>query len=158
MKFEEPKPLNSVAEFHDTFGLPVLDHPQLISEERSALRINLLQEELKELVAAIEDKDLVEIADAFCDLQYVLSGAILEYGMADKFKTLFDEVHRSNMSKTCSTVGEAEETIRHYQDNKGEEGNYQKRGDKFIVYRNTDGKVLKSVNYSAADLKSGLTQ
>ena len=74
MNIEEPKPLNSVAEFHDTFGLPVLNEPQLISKERSALRINLLQEELRELVAAIEDNDLVEIADAFCDLQYVLSG------------------------------------------------------------------------------------
>ncbi|HLU93552.1 MAG TPA: nucleoside triphosphate pyrophosphohydrolase family protein [Membranihabitans sp.] len=158
MKIEEPKPLNSVAEFHDTFGLPVLNEPQLISKERAALRINLLQEELKELVAAIEDNDLVEVADAFCDLQYVLSGAILEFGLGEKFKTLFDEVHRSNMSKTCSSVEEAEETIRHYQNGKGEEGSFQKRGDKFIVYRNTDGKVLKSVNYSVADLKSKLTQ
>ena len=62
------------------------------------------------------------------------------------------------MSKTCSSAEEAEETIRHYQDRKGEEGNFEQRGDKFIVYRNTDGKVLKSVNYSAADLKSRLTQ
>ena len=49
MKFEEPSPLNSVAKFHKTFGLPVLDEPQLISKERSTLRVNLLREELKEL-------------------------------------------------------------------------------------------------------------
>lgn len=158
MKIEEPKPLNSVAEFHETFGLPVLDEPQLISEERAALRVNLLTEELKELVAAIGDKDLVEIADAFCDLQYVLSGAILEFGMGEKFKALFEEVHRSNMSKTCSSTDEAEKTIEHYKDRKGEEGYYEKRQDKVIVYRKSDGKVLKSVNYSAADLKSHLTQ
>jgi predicted HAD superfamily Cof-like phosphohydrolase len=41
----------------------------------------------------------VEIADALCDLQYVLSGAILEFGFGGKFKSLFEEVHRSNMSK-----------------------------------------------------------
>lgn len=158
MKIEEPKPLNSVAEFHDTFGLPVLDSPQLISEERATLRVNLLTEELKELVAAIKDNDLVEIADAFCDLQYVLSGAILEFGMGEKFKSLFDEVHRSNMSKTCNSVEEAEKTIQHYRDGKGEEGYYEKKQEKYIVYRTSDGKVLKSVNYSEADLMTGLTQ
>lgn len=158
MKFEEPSPLNSVAKFHKTFGLPVLDEPQLISKERSTLRVNLLREELKELEEAIEEGDLVEIADAFCDLQYVLSGAILEYGMGSKFKELFDEVQRSNMSKTCSTVEEAEETIRHYQERKGEDGYIQQRGEVFTVHRNTDGKVLKSIRYSEADLKSKLTQ
>src|SRR5690606_14773279 len=111
-----------------------------------------------ELVAAIEDNDLIEIADAFCDLQYVLSGAILEFGMGEKFKALFEEVHRSNMSKTCISVEEAEETILHYKTRKEEEGYYEKRGDKYIVYRKADRKVLKSVNYSEADLKSGLTQ
>nr|WP_261395396.1 nucleoside triphosphate pyrophosphohydrolase family protein [Membranihabitans marinus] len=158
MKLEEPKALNSVAEFHDTFGLPVLDDPKLIPKERAALRVNLLKEELKELVTAIEEDDLVEIADAFCDLQYVLSGAILEFGMGEKFKALFDEVHRSNMSKTCQSVEEAESTIAHYMDRKKEEGFYEKKQDKYIVYRKSDRKVLKSVNYSEADLKSRLTQ
>ncbi len=158
MNFEEPNALNSVAEFHETFGLPVLDEPRLISEDRAALRVNLLQEELKELLTAIQNDDLVEIADAFCDLQYVLSGAILEYGMGERFKKLFDEVHRSNMSKTCQTEAEAEETIRHYLETKGEAGYYEKRQDKFIVYRESDGKVLKSVKYSEADLRSNLTQ
>ena len=158
MKFEEPKPLNSVAQFHDTFGLPVLEEARIISKERSALRINLLREELKELEAAIENDDLIEIADAFCDLQYVLSGAILEYGLGAKFKELFEEVQRSNMSKTCSTMEEAEATIRHYQERKGEDGYIEQRGEVYIVHRKTDGKVLKSIKYSEADLKSKLTQ
>lgn len=158
MNFEEPNALNSVAEFHETFGLPVLEEPRLIPEDRAALRVNLLQEELKELLTAIQNDDLVEIADAFCDLQYVLSGAILEYGMGERFKKLFDEVHRSNMSKTCHTEEEAEETIRHYLERKGETGYFEKRQDKYIVYRESDGKVLKSIKYSEADLKSNLTQ
>lgn len=158
MKIDEPTPLNSVSEFHETFGLPVLKDPQLISEERASLRLNLLKEELKELTEAIDDGDLVEIADAFCDLQYVLSGAILEYGMGHKFKALFDEVHRSNMSKTCHTEAEAEKTIRHYIDRKNEEGYFIKKNDTYVVYRKSDKKVLKSVNYSEANLKSVLTQ
>lgn len=158
MNFEEPRPLNDVAEFHETFDLPVLDKPQLIPEDRAQLRINLLTEELRELKEAIANDDLVEIADALCDLQYVLSGAILEYGMGDKFRSLFDEVHRSNMSKTCATREEANETIEHYSRTKGEEGEWIEKNGKFIVYRKSDRKVLKSVRYSEADLKSRLTQ
>lgn len=158
MNFDEPKPLNDVAEFHEVFGLPVLEEPELIPEERAALRINLLAEELEELKEAIRNDDLVEIADALCDLQYVLSGAILEFGMGDKFRTLFEEVHRSNMSKTCSSQEEAEETIRHYVDTKGEKGEWIEKNGKYVVYRKTDRKVLKSIRYSEADLKSNLTQ
>ena len=89
--------------------------PEIPNADRCRLRINLLAEELKELEQAIDDNDLVEVADALADLQYVLSGAILEFGLGDKFKAIFDEVHRSNMSKTCATRAEAEETITHYQ-------------------------------------------
>ena len=68
--------LNQVAEFHTTFKAPILEAPQIPSQERCNLRVELLQEELNELKQAIEDKNLVEIADALCDLQYVLSGAV----------------------------------------------------------------------------------
>ena len=83
-----PNALADVAEFHTTFHLPVLDTPQIPDADRCRLRINLLREELKELEEAIADNDLVEAADAFADLQYVLSGAILEFGLGDKFKAL----------------------------------------------------------------------
>src|SRR6201996_630784 len=106
--------LNQVAEFHHTFKHPVIDSPAIPSKERSALRISLLAEELKELQQAVDDNDLVEVADALCDLQYVLAGAILEFGLGEKFKELFDEVHRSNMSKACKTELEANLTIEHY--------------------------------------------
>ena len=152
-QFEEPRPLNDVADFHNTFDLPVVAHPCIPHADRCRLRINLLEEELKELKQAIDQKDLVEIADAFCDLQYVLSGAILEFGLADRFKRLFEEVQRSNMSKVCKTKEEAEATVRMYQ-GKGQEGHIVKKDGYFLVYRIRDGKVLKSVNYSSADLKS----
>ncbi|PHI21937.1 hypothetical protein CEQ90_01225 [Lewinellaceae bacterium SD302] len=147
-----PDSLNDVAEFHRTFHLPVEETPLIPAEDRCRLRVNLLREELRELEEAIADNDLVEVADALADLQYVLSGAVLEFGLGDKFKALFDEVHRSNMSKTCASREEAEATLVHYE-GKGQSGRIEASGDVFLVYRNEDGKVLKNVNYSPADLK-----
>ena len=157
-KFNEPNGLNDVAQYHDTFDMTILDEPTIPSEKRCELRVSLLQEELNELKDAIKDNDIVEIADALCDLQYVLSGAILEFGLADKFKELFDEVQRSNMSKTCKSQEEAEDTQKHYQETKNTKSFIQQKGEEFLVYREGDRKVLKSVKYSPADLKSILNK
>ncbi len=150
--FKEAEALNGVAAFHKTFNLPVLDNPVIPSKERCELRISLLEEELKELKEAIQNNDLLEVVDAFCDIQYVLSGAIHEFGIGERFNSMFAEVQRSNMSKTCKSQEEAEATLKHYKSKDGTEGEIVKRGDEFIVYRKPDGKVLKSVNYSPADL------
>ena len=149
---QDPKPLESVAEFHTTFKHPIEAKPVIPSKERCELRIALIAEELKELQEAIANDDIVEAADAFCDLQYVLSGAILEFGLAEKFKGLFDEVHRSNMSKACKTVEEAEATIAHYLQKDGTEAYYKEIEGLFLVYRKGDNKTLKSINYSPADI------
>ncbi len=152
-KFDKIDPLNQVAAFHTTFQHPVLDKPQIPSSGRCDLRVKLLKEEVDELKEAIADNDLVEIADALCDIQYVLSGAVLEFGLADKFKTLFDEVQRSNMSKACKTIEEAEATIKHYFDKDGTTSYYKEKDGLFLVYRKSDDKTLKSINYSPANLK-----
>jgi predicted HAD superfamily Cof-like phosphohydrolase len=144
--------LESVSEFHKTFGAPILETPQIPSKERCELRVSLLQEELNELKEAIEKGDVVEVADALADLQYVLSGAVLEFGLGDKFDTLFDEVQRSNMSKSCNSHQEAIETLLHYKKKDGTEGTYKEEDGKWLVYRKEDNKVLKSVNYSPANL------
>lgn len=145
--------LNQVAEFHKTFNAPVLDTPQIPSKERCELRVSLLQEELDELKAAIAEQNIVEIADALCDLQYVLSGAVLEFGLGGKFVNLFNEVQRSNMSKACSNQKEADETIAFYKE-KGEEAFLEISGNKINVHRKSDYKVLKNKYYSPADLKT----
>lgn len=150
---QTPDSLNQVAEFHRTFKHPILPTPTLPSEDRCRLRVALLAEELKELETAILQKDLVEVADAFCDLQYVLSGAILEFGLGEKFKALFDEVQRSNLSKACATEAEAEATVAHYTA-KGTACYYKEDGGKYLVYRTADNKTLKSIHYSPADLAS----
>lgn len=155
-KYSEPNGLNDVAKFHDTFNLPIENEPLIPAKKRCELRVSLLQEELNELKEAIENDDLVEVADALCDIQYVLSGAILEFGLGDKFKELFDEVQRSNMSKTCKTIEEAQATQKHYLDTKGVDSFVEPKNEEFLVYRSNDKKVLKSVNYSPADIKGKL--
>ncbi|SIS55044.1 Predicted phosphohydrolase, Cof family, HAD superfamily [Belliella pelovolcani] len=150
---QDPKSLTSVAAFHQTFKHPILSQPKIPDAKRCELRVSLIAEELKELEEAIADQNIVEIADALCDIQYVLSGAILEFGLAEKFKDLFDEVQRSNMSKACKDLAEAEATVAHYQ-NQGVDCFYEKEGEMYLVFRAGDRKTLKSVNYSPADLKS----
>ncbi|WP_424961251.1 hypothetical protein [Ekhidna sp.] len=147
-------PLNQVADFHKTFRHPILESPQIPSADRCKLRVSLIAEELKELQEAIDDNDLVEIADALCDIQYVLSGAVLEFGLGEKFKELFEEVQRSNMSKACETEEEAQKTVEYYKNEKDTAGYYEKRDGKYLVFRKGDNKTLKSINYSPADLKS----
>jgi predicted HAD superfamily Cof-like phosphohydrolase len=149
---EQINSLNQVAEFHKTFNAPILDIPQIPSKQRCELRVALLQEELNELKEAIENNDLIEIADALADLQYVLSGAVLEFGLGDKFVELFNEVQRSNMSKACNSELEAQETIEHYKQKDGTRGYYKENNGKWLVYREEDDKVLKSVGYSPAEL------
>ncbi len=151
---EDLKALSQVAEFHQTFKHPIVAQPALPSSSRSQLRVDLLAEELRELQEAIASNDLTEVADALCDLQYVLAGAVLEFGLGEKFKALFDEVHRSNMSKACKTIAEAEATIVHYKKNSNVDAYYKEIEDLYLVYRTSDHKTLKSINYSPADLKS----
>jgi len=144
--------LSQVAEFHTTFKHPIEKVPLIPAKQRCDLRISLIAEELKELQEAIDNNDLVEVADAFCDLQYVLSGAILEFGLGEKFAELFNEVHRSNMSKACSTLEEAQQTIAYYKTNNDVDAFYKEIDGRFLVYRTTDHKTLKSVKYSPANI------
>lgn len=118
--------IDMVEEFHETYGLPVHDAPHLSCEQTKQLRINLLQEELNELKEALAANDALETLDALIDLQYVLDGAFLSFGMQDVKMAAFEEVHRSNMSK----LGEDGKPIR----------------------RPEDGKVMKGPNYFRPDL------
>lgn len=152
--FDEPSALTSVAAFHDIFNLPVLSTPTIPNEKRCDLRVALLQEELDELKTAIIENDIVAVADALSDIQYVLSGAVLEFGLGTKFKSLFDEVQRSNMSKTCKSYDEAIATQKYYLEEKNTESFIQEQEGEYLVYRSIDKKVLKSINYSEADLDS----
>ncbi len=151
---KQPESLDLVAEFHRTFKHPILQQPAIPEERRSKLRVDLIAEELKEFEVAIRENDIVGVADALCDIQYVLSGAILEFGLGEKFKELFDEVQRSNMSKACKSESEAKSTLEYYRQKDGTECYYLMEGDKWLVYRKSDNKTIKSIGYSPANLQS----
>jgi predicted HAD superfamily Cof-like phosphohydrolase len=153
MKMQQPDSLNLVAKFHQTFKHPIVADPRIPSEDRCKLRISLIEEELKELEEAVKNRDIVEVADALCDIQYVLSGAILEFGLGEKFKDLFEEVQRSNMSKACASEKEASDTVAYYKANKDTECYYMEEAGRWLVYRKSDNKTIKSINYSPANLK-----
>jgi predicted HAD superfamily Cof-like phosphohydrolase len=115
----------SVGQFMKTFGQDVKTKPEIPDAEITNLRLELIAEELNELYDAMEQKDIVGIADALTDILYVTYGAGHAFGIdLDK---CFTEVQRSNMSKL------------------GADGK--------PIYRD-DGKVMKGPNYSEPDLQS----
>ncbi len=86
-----------VKTFMQTFGQEVKSKPSFSSEKINDLRYNLIKEELGELKQAMDDKDLLEVADALTDILYVTYGAGIAFGIdLDK---CFEEVQNSNMSK-----------------------------------------------------------
>ena len=114
---------NKVGTFMKTFGQEVKREPSFSTEKINKLRIDLIKEELQELTEAMNNKDLLEVADALTDILYVTYGAGHAFGIdLDK---CFEEVQNSNMSKL------------------GENGK--------PIY-NVSGKVMKGPNYFKPDL------
>ena len=88
---------SKVGTFMKTFGQEVKTKPSLSTEKINKLRIDLIKEELEELTEAMNNKDLLEVADALTDILYVTYGAGHAFGIdLDK---CFQEVQNSNMSK-----------------------------------------------------------
>lgn len=118
--------IKSVEEFHNVFKIGNADEMKLIDERDYMLRYNLIKEENEEYLEACKNGDLVEIADALGDQLYILFGTILKHGLEHKIEEVYDEIHRSNMSKL------------------DEEGN--------PIFRE-DGKILKSNLYFKPDIR-----
>ena len=119
---------NKVGTFMKTFGQEVKSKPSFSTDKINKLRIDLIKEELDELKEAMEDNDLLEVADALTDILYVTYGAGHAFGIdLDK---CFDEVQNSNMSK----LGEDGEPI-----------------------HNESGKVMKGPKYFKPDLTKFLS-
>ena len=88
---------NKVKTFMETFGQEVKTKPSFSTDKINSLRYDLIKEELEELKEAMENKDLLEVADALTDILYVTYGAGHAFGIdLDK---CFEEVQSSNMSK-----------------------------------------------------------
>ena len=114
---------SKVGTFMKTFGQEVKTKPSLSTEKINKLRIDLIKEELEELTEAINNRDLLEVADALTDILYVTYGAGHAFGI--NLDKCFNEVQNSNMSKL---------------DENGKP-----------IY-NESGKVMKGPNYFKPDL------
>ena len=88
---------NKVGIFMKTFGQEVKNKPSFGSDKINKLRIDLIKEELEELTEAMNNNDLLEVADALTDILYVTYGAGHSFGI--NLDKCFDEVQNSNMSK-----------------------------------------------------------
>ena len=115
------KQLNQLNQFQIAYNSTRNTKPTLISTDDYNLRYKLAKEELDEYLEACNNGDIIEVADALADQLYILMGTMVSHGMGDVIEDIFDEVHRSNMSKL------------------GVDGK--------PIYRE-DGKVLKGPNYS----------
>lgn len=122
--------MNSVREFHQVFGLDYHEAPRAdVGQRIIELRHRLMAEENDEYLEAAKNNDLVQIADALGDKLYILCGTIIAHGLQHKIVEVFEEIHRSNMSKL---------------DESGQP-----------VYRE-DGKILKSKSYFLPDIAAVL--
>jgi predicted HAD superfamily Cof-like phosphohydrolase len=122
--------INQVKQFHDVFGLPSNEKPTVaVGEKTYMLRYNLMKEENEEYLEAAQQGDLTQIADALGDKLYILCGTIIAHGLQHKIADVFNEIHRSNMSKLDA--------------------------DGKPIYRN-DGKILKGENYFLPDIDAVL--
>ena len=88
---------NKVGTFMKTFGQEVKTKPSFSTDKINKLRLDLIKEELTELTEAMNNKDLVEVADALTDILYVTYGAGHAFGI--NLDKCFEEVQNSNMSK-----------------------------------------------------------
>ena len=118
---------DKVGTFMKTFGQEVKTKPSFSTDKINKLRLDLIKEELTELTEAMNNKDLLEVADALTDILYVTYGAGHAFGI--NLDKCFEEVQNSNMSKL---------------DENGKP-----------IY-NEHGKVMKGPNYFKPDLSKFL--
>jgi predicted HAD superfamily Cof-like phosphohydrolase len=148
--------LEMVEEFHMTFDQIILAAPSIPKEGRIKLRLGLIREETNELEAAYTDGNVIEMADALADIVYVVLGTVLESGLKLDFNRLFAEVHRSNMSKACHSLDEAERTAKHHNIPCDIRTKTIAGKQVWLVFRVSDNKLMKSINYSPANIASCL--
>ena len=150
--------VDEVEEFNSTFGKPNNYEPTIPEKKEWMFVYDFIQEELAEYKEACEKGDIVEILDALCDIAYVsLGNGTMLHGLKGKIWKAYKEVQASNMSKSCEDISVAEDTIKIRSEQQGEPCHMEKVGDRYVVYRTRDRKVMKSVNYFKPNLKQFFT-
>tara|TARA_R110001592_G_scaffold227939_1_gene484356 strand:+ start:143 stop:793 length:651 start_codon:yes stop_codon:yes gene_type:complete len=151
--------VNEVEEFNRTFGKPNNYEPTIPEKKEWKFVYDFILEELEEYRQACENGDIVEILDALCDITYVsLGNGVMLHGLKDKIWPAYQEVQASNMSKSCVTEKEAMETVTLRAKEQAESCHFEQVGDRYVVYRSRDKKVMKSINYFRPNLTQFFTK
>ena len=146
--------VDEVEEFNSLMNKPNNYEPTIPEKKEWQFVYDFVLEELEEYREACERGDIVEVWDALCDIAYVsLGNGVMLHGLKDKIWPAYQEVQASNLSKACSTEEEAIATVEQRSKEQGEACHFEKVGDKFIVYRSRDRKVMKNINYFRPNLK-----
>lgn len=142
--------IKKVQDWRKAFGLTYGERkPNLPKHSEVALDSSLIVEETTETVQAMQNKDIVEVADGLADLIFVITQAANSYGI--DLEKAVDCVHVSNMSKICQSKLDLELTINKYEELGVELSVHETGEDRWVVKRASDGKVMKSVNYKEPD-------
>ena len=145
--------VSEVEEFNALMGKPNNYTPNIPEEKEWMFVYNFILEELEEYKHACETGDIVEVLDALCDITYVsLGNGAMLHGLKDKVWPAYQEVQASNLSKACTSEEEAQDTVRVRSLEQKEACHYEKVGEYYIVYRSSDKKVMKNINYFRPDL------
>jgi hypothetical protein len=152
--------VSEVEEFNALMNKPNNYEPTIPTNRKEwEFVYNFVLEELEEYKQACEKGDIVEVLDALCDIAYVsLGNGVLLHGLKDKIWPAYLEVQASNLSKACNTEEEAQETVKVRSQEQGADCHYERVGDKYVVYRSHDKKVMKSINYFKPNLKQFFTE
>jgi predicted HAD superfamily Cof-like phosphohydrolase len=151
--------ISEVEEFNAMMGKPNNYNPIIPDEKEWMFVYNFILEELEEYKHACETGNIVEVLDALCDITYVsLGNGTMLHGLKDKVWEAYQEVQASNLSKACTTEEDAQETVRVRSEEQKTPCYYEKVGRYYIVYRSSDKKVMKSINYFRPDLKKFFTE
>ena len=151
--------VDEVEEFNQLMNKPNNYEPTIPEETEWKFVYNFILEELEEYREACEQGDIVGILDVLCDITYVsLGNGAMLHGLKDKIWPAYQEVQRSNLSKACSSEEEAKQTAEQRSKEQGEPCHYERIGSRYIVYRSSDKKVMKSINYSKPNLNQLFTE
>jgi hypothetical protein len=151
--------VSEVEEFNKAFDKLINEEPTIAQESDWRFVYNFILEELEEYRESCEKGDVVGALDAICDITYVsLGNGVLTHGLKDSILPAYVEVHKSNMSKSCSSLQEAEQTVELRSKEQGEPCHYEQPNyHTWVVYRTRDRKVMKSINYFKPNLKQFIT-
>jgi len=145
--------ISEVEEFNAIMGKPNNYSPTIPAEKEWMFVYNFILEELEEYKHACETGNIVEVLDALCDITYVsLGNGCCLHGLKDKIWSAYQEVQASNLSKACTSEEDAQETVRVRSEEQKTPCHYEKVGAYYIVYRSSDKKVMKNINYFRPDL------